>query len=85
MAGKNIEEQLIQLFEVQDWKNYTIAVHGIKSAMRSIGAITLSDLAKDLEMAGKNSDINYILEHHGEMMKVYTDFFLWLKNNGINN
>ena len=34
-------------------------------------------------MAGKNSDIKYILEHHEEMMKVYREFFYWLKNSGI--
>lgn len=81
--GKKLEEQLIHLHEIKDWKNYTITVHGIKSAMRSIGAVTLSELAKDLEMAGKREDINYILEHHEEMMKVYKEFFSWLKHSGI--
>ena len=81
--GKRLEEQLVHLYEIQDWKNYTIVVHGIKSAMRSIGAVDLSEMAKNLEMAGKNSDIDYILKNHDAMMKVYKEFFSWLENSGI--
>ena len=73
----------MDLFARQDWKNYTIIVHGIKSAMHSIGAISLSGLAKELEMAGKNSDVNYILQHHEEMITVYKELFVWLNESGI--
>ncbi len=59
------------LFEQQDWKNYTIEVHGIKGAMRSIGAETLSDMARLLEFAGKDGNTDYILVHHGELMEEY--------------
>lgn len=81
--GNKLEQQLSELFEKQDWKNYTITVHGVKSAMHSIGAISLSELAKELEMAGKKWDIDYILNHHEDMMKVYKEFFSWLTNSGL--
>lgn len=60
-----------QLFEKQDWKNYTITVHGMKSAMRSIGAIQLSDLAKELEFAGKEGHIDFIRQHHKRLIQEY--------------
>ena len=61
-----------QLFEKQDWKNYTITVHGMKSAMRSIGALRISDLALALEMAGKEGRIEYILDNHEELIREYS-------------
>lgn len=69
-GGENLK-QTEQLYEKQNWKEYTIAVHGIKSAMMSIGATRLSELAKDLEMAGKEGNVAYILENHGAMAAEY--------------
>lgn len=66
------ERQILEkLYEEQDWKNYTIRVHGLKSTMHSIGAISLFEKAKALEMAGKNEDIDYILEGHKDMIAEY--------------
>ena len=69
-SGEQIE-QLEQLYKINDWKNYTIAVHGVKSSMMSIGATQLSELAKQLELAGKNEDISYIQNYHKPMIEEY--------------
>ncbi|MBQ3686981.1 MAG: Hpt domain-containing protein, partial [Treponema sp.] len=37
----------------EDWKNYTILVHSLKSSARLIGAVTLSEAARELEQFGK--------------------------------
>lgn len=66
--GVNERQLLEKLYEEQDWKNYTIRVHGLKSTMQSIGAIPLFEKAKALEMAGKNEEIGYILEWHKDMI-----------------
>ncbi|MBO5303297.1 MAG: response regulator [Lachnospiraceae bacterium] len=66
-AGAQAED----LFEKQDWKNYTITVHGMKSAMRSIGALDISDMALGLEMAGKEGRISYILENHRDLVDAH--------------
>jgi len=58
---------LESLYEKQDWKNYAIKVHALKSTMHSIGAHTLSGMAKALEAAAEKGDAAYILEHHKEM------------------
>ena len=71
------------LFEKQDWKNYTIAVHGMKSAMRSIGAMQLSEKARLLEYAGKENRIDFILENHRSLMEDYIALFQRLKQNEI--
>ena len=68
-------------FEQREWTNYTIAVHGLKSALFSIGATKISEMAKQLEFAGKENRIDYIEEHHHEMMAEYENLFYRLKRN----
>ena len=58
-------------FEAKNWKNYEIAVHALKSTSLNIGAKELSEHAKALEFAAKDSDIEYIKEHHSEVMDEY--------------
>ena len=62
---------LSELFEKQDWANYTIKVHALKSMMQNIGASPLSAKAKALEMAGKKNDIDYIMKNHEDMLTEY--------------
>ena len=40
-------------FESEDWENYQVYVHGLKSTSLSIGGKKVSELAKSLEMAAK--------------------------------
>ncbi len=67
--GPKRENQLQQYFQEQDWKNYVITVHALKSNSKGIGADELAELARNLEMAGKENRIDYILEHHAELME----------------
>lgn len=65
--------------EAEDWKKYTVYVHGLKSTSMNIGAEQLSTAAKELEFAGKSiteSDNGregktYIREHHEAVMELY--------------
>ena len=59
------------LYEAEDWKNYTIKVHALKSSSRLVGALKLGDDAEALENAGKDEDIDYIRAHHSEVMVEY--------------
>lgn len=70
-SGKDIMEQANSLYEKEDWKNYVIVVHGIKSAMMSIGAVKLSEMAKALEFAGKGDDFDFIRREHAGMMQEF--------------
>lgn len=70
-SGRANMAEIQELFNTQNWKNYTIAIHGVKSSMMSIGAVQLSEQAKALEMAGKSDDIAYIEANHMSMMAEY--------------
>ena len=62
---------LEQFFDARDWDNYSIIIHGLKSTSLTIGAVSLSEEAKALEMAAKSGDENYILPHHPAVMERY--------------
>lgn len=69
---KNEKKQKIEdLFAQKDWENYAIAVHALKSTSLSIGAKRLSELALELEKAGKEKQTDYIEAHHEEAMRLY--------------
>ena len=69
--GSKRSSQLQHFFEEQDWKNYVIAVHALKSNSKGIGAAELAELALNLELAGKENRIDYILQHHEKLMEMH--------------
>ncbi len=64
-------EEIKDFYEAQDWDNYTIKVHALKSSSRLVGALKVGEDAEKLEEAGKNKDVEYISAHHDEMMAEY--------------
>ena len=63
--------ELEKNYASEDWENYTIKIHALKSSARLVGAMGLGADAERLEMAGKEGDIPYIREHHDAVMKDY--------------
>ncbi|MBR1629881.1 MAG: response regulator, partial [Lachnospiraceae bacterium] len=61
-------------YENEDWKNYQTKVHALKSSARVIGAERLSELSKALELAVKDGDLDYVREHHSEMLAFYGSY-----------
>jgi len=65
-----------------DWKKFVIDVHAVKSTSASIGAMELSEIAKQLEAAGKEENLAFIDAHMNQfvencerMIKVLNVFF----------
>lgn len=69
--GVEKREHIDELFRHKDWKNYIIEVHALKSTSMSIGAIKLSELAKELEMAGKAESYGIIEKKNDELLTMY--------------
>ncbi|MCL2498924.1 MAG: response regulator [Defluviitaleaceae bacterium] len=57
-------EKTDKYIEGDDLKAFTIEIHGIKGAMRNIGANKTGNHAARLETAGIRNDIGYIKEHY---------------------
>ena len=67
------KNDIITSFEQEDYKNYTIYVHALKSTSKMIGALDLSEKAKALEMAGKDNDIDFIKANHADILPLFDD------------
>lgn len=65
--------------EEEDWKNYTIEVHALKSASRQIGALELSQKALDMENAGNAQDAVVIHEQTDNMLRQYFKYYYILQ------
>ena len=59
-SGKTKYDGIRTAYDTEDWADYTIRVHALKSSSRQIGALGLGDMAEELEKAGKASDIDTI-------------------------
>lgn len=66
-------EELVSLYEAENWKDYAIKVHALKSTSLSIGAQSLSEQARLLEQAGKKEDSDYIRSNHPALLDLYED------------
>ena len=64
-------DEIEKLYEQGDLENYTIKVHALKSSARIIGAAELSDQAKELELAGKRKDTDYIRQNTEALLNNY--------------
>ncbi|MGN0585730.1 MAG: ATP-binding protein [Oscillospiraceae bacterium] len=69
--GEEKIQQIGELFDSEDWKNYVIEVHALKSTSMSVGAEKLSALAKELELAGKSENYGVIKKKNGELLRLY--------------
>ena len=64
--------ELRRYYEESDFENYRIKIHAIKTNLANIGAGSVSEMAKQLELALKNeNNISYVQAHHEEFMAVY--------------
>ena len=66
--GQDYKVQLPAYYEATNWKDYAVVSHAIKSSSLSIGAVTLSDLAKEQEFLGKE-------ENEEEITRTYEAFY----------
>lgn len=62
------------LEQAQDWKNYTIEVHALKSASRQIGATELAAIAARMEQAGNEQDAEMIHQFTPGMLEQYLTY-----------
>lgn len=67
-------ERIHQLEQKEDWKNYVIEVHALKSASRQIGALELSALAADMEKAGNAGNVKLIHQYTASMLEQYMHY-----------
>lgn len=60
-----------KMYNEEQWQDYITAVHGLKSSAASIGAMELSEYAKEMEFAGKEEDLELIHEKTEDLLNEY--------------
>ena len=70
-SGKKYREELENCFTKQDWETYTVKIHALKSSSLSVGAVNLSNQAKEMELAGKAGKYDIIRNQHESAMALY--------------
>ena len=58
-------------FDAEDWKNYCVYVHSLKSTSKMIGEKNLFDKALKLEEAASKEDADFIKENHTDALEEY--------------
>ena len=61
------------LYESANWTDYAVKVHALKSTSLTIGAEALSAQAKELELAGKRGDADFIRERHSALLRAHEE------------
>ena len=64
-------EEIGRAAAAADYEAYTLAVHSLKSTSRAVGAVTVSDLARELEQAGKVRDEETIQRETPRLLSLY--------------
>lgn len=76
-------DEIENLYSSGDIADLTIKVHALKSSARIIGAASLSELAKNLEDAGKREDMAFINSNTDRLLDMYRSLdarLSWLDN-----
>ena len=69
--GKQKKVKMQSFYEEENWKDYRVLVHSLKSNSQAIGAERLYEIAKNQELAAKEENREEILKHHEEMLQEY--------------
>lgn len=64
-------QMISDYFNNEDYDNYTIQAHALKSSARLIGALELSELALEMELAGKEKNAEQIKEKTKMLLDMY--------------
>ena len=64
------------VYETGDYSNYTILVHALKSNCKTLGIMSLANMAYDHEMKSKENDLNFIHTHITELFMKANEIYL---------
>lgn len=71
---------IVECKNAENWRNFTIEVHALKSTSKQIGADLVATLAADMERAGNANDIDYINANTDRLIDEYSKYKTLLKD-----
>lgn len=76
--NKNMKE-ITDYYNSDNWEDFTVKVHALKSSARIIGDSTLSELALKMELAGNDNDIQFIKDNYAKLNELCDSLNEFLK------
>ncbi len=70
-VNEDRSEAICEAYGKEDWVNYEVQIHALKSASKLIGAMRLSELSLGQELAAKQMDIRTLKAGHGPCIEEY--------------
>ena len=68
---RNMVSKIHAAFEKKQWHEYEIQVHALKSSSLSIGALTISEFARNMEDACKYGQVEFVEQNHENLIQQY--------------
>ena len=65
----NHVESLETFFAEENWADYRVTIHGVKSTTLMIGGEALSAKAKELELAAAEGNGDFVKENHAKVLE----------------
>lgn len=78
-AIKKKAELIKRYEENEDWHNYTVEVHSLKSSSRQVGATELAKKAEQMEKAGNEENAALIRQYTSQMLEEYKQYLTILE------
>lgn len=79
LDGKRKRTLLRRLLEEKDYKTYAIEVHALKSASANVGAMQVSNRAREQEKAVNRGDITFVDSHADRLLCEYEEQLLHIQ------
>ncbi|MCR4617578.1 MAG: hypothetical protein K5669_05275 [Lachnospiraceae bacterium] len=67
----NFVETLKEQYAAENWTDYRVTIHGVKSTSLMIGGEDISAKAKELELAAADGNADFIKENHEKVLAQY--------------
>ena len=62
-------------YKDENWDEYRIIIHSLKSASKTVGAEEAAELAKKLEDASRDHNADFIEANHRVFLEIYDALF----------
>lgn len=79
-ASSRRDKELRDFLAAEDFENYRISVHAVKSTSLTIGALDVSSQAKALEFACRDGKLDFVRENHEAFIAQYGDLLKKLES-----
>lgn len=70
-VAENRKAEMEELFASENYADYAVEVHALKSTSRTLGLEKMGNLAEKLEHAAKDGNIEYVKANHAEAMDYF--------------